>query len=273
MGNYFSTSSDSRAAITQTPLPKYGWKRGRADPRDWWFNASFVVPEDVTIDLREQCPPVYDQGKLGSCTANAIAFCYEFCLKKQRDSEFVPSRLFIYWNERDMEHHTTTDSGAEIRDGIKSIHQLGVCPEAEWPYNITKFADKPNDKCYADALSNRTISYRRVRQVKQDILVALSAGYPIAFGFLVYPSFEQHAGQAGVMPLPSPSEKPLGGHAVAVVGYDVATQTFIVRNSWGSEWGDAGYFYMPESFLLDPSQCSDFWTVSRVDDTQGENQV
>ncbi len=272
MGNYFSTQTALPQA-TQVALPQYGWKRGRADPRDKWFNASFVVPDDMTIDLREHCPPIYDQGKLGSCTANAIAFCYEYCLGKQQDNEFIPSRLFIYWNERAMEHHTSTDSGAEIRDGIKSIHKLGVCHESEWPYDVTQFAVKPSDPCYQNALTNRSIAYRRVRQVKQDILVALAAGYPIAFGFLVYPSFEQQAGQAGFMPLPSPNEQPVGGHAVALVGYDAGKNMFIVRNSWGSNWGAAGYFFMPESFLLDPSQCSDFWTVSQVDDPQDGGQV
>lgn len=266
MGQLFSTASP----MVEITNSRYGWKRGRGDPRDLWHQFQ-TGGEGATgsPDLRSQCPQVYDQGQLGSCTANAIAACYEFGLLRQKLTNFNPSRLFIYYNERDMEGHVGEDSGAEIRDGIKSLHTQGVCPEWQWPYDIQKFADKPSPECYVAAKGDHSIEYRRVVQTKEQLIACLNSGFPIAFGFVVYESFEgADVARTGQMPMPQAGEKVLGGHAVVVVGYLEERQCFVVRNSWGPEWGDAGYFYMPEAFLLDPSQCSDLWTVTLVTEVQ-----
>jgi len=262
MGQFFSTN----AAVNGNPKHAYGWKCGRPDHRDLWHEFGPLHESSGTIDLRKNCPEVYDQGNLGSCTANAIAACYEYALCQQGLHDFHPSRLFIYYNEREMEGHVGEDSGAEIRDGMKSIHSMGVCPEPQWPYNITKFTQKPDLNCYETALGDRSIKYNRVRQTKDQLLTALNIGFPVAFGFTVYESFEtSEVATTGVMPVPAPRERILGGHAVVIVGYQPATDHWVVRNSWGAGWGDQGYFYMPGVFLLDPAQCSDFWTVTRVE--------
>jgi C1A family cysteine protease len=127
----------------------YGWIPDLPDHRDHLYAAPppRLTALPPSTDLRPQCPPVYDQGQLGSCTANAIAGAIEFDQMKQGQTPFVPSRLFIYYNERDIEGTVGSDSGAQIRDGIKSVAQQGVCPEPEWPYDITKFTEKPPDTC------------------------------------------------------------------------------------------------------------------------------
>lgn len=256
----------SYSATVPTEGRQYGWKRGSHDPRDKW-HAFRQLSENTAVDLRSRdcMPDIYDQGKLGSCTANAIAACFEYDVKAQEYPDFMPSRLFIYYNERDMEGHVGEDSGAEIRDGMKSVAKQGVCKESEWPYDITKFTEKPTPECYESALKNRSVSYIRVQHDLGKILAVLNYGYPIAFGFTVYESFESaEVAETGEMPMPQPGEEILGGHAVVLVGYIPQTEQFIVRNSWGENWGDEGYFYMPKDFLLDPSACSDFWTINTV---------
>src|SRR5262249_7520136 len=142
------------------------------------------------VDLRKQCPPVYDQGQLGSCTANAIGAAYEFGQLKQGLTDFVPSRLFIYYNERDIAGTIDSDSGAMIRDGMKSVAQLGVCDESKWPYNLAKFKSKPTKAAYTDALKHQALIYRRITTGLHQMQACLAQGYPFVFGFTVYESFE-----------------------------------------------------------------------------------
>lgn len=130
----------------------FGWSPDLPDHRDFLYAAPTPILRKIPAkaDLRPKCPKeIYDQGQLGSCTGNAIAAAIEFDLMKQRARKvFTPSRLFIYYNERAMEHTINQDSGAQIRDGIKSVAKLGACPEPEWPYDISQFAQKPSSVCY-----------------------------------------------------------------------------------------------------------------------------
>lgn len=242
-----------------------GWVRDIPDQRDFKYIASKSKKLQTSIDLRPGCPPVYDQGNLGSCTANAIAAALEFDRKKQSLQDFTPSRLFIYYNERVMEGTVKSDSGAAIRDGIKSVNNLGDCPEKSWPYNIKKFASKPSKSCYTNALKYKSVVYSSVSQDLFSMKSCLASGYPIVFGFTVYDSFESDTvAKNGIVPMPSKSEKTLGGHAVMAIGYDDAKQWFICRNSWGDSWGDKGYFYMPYAYLTNKNLSSDFWTIKTV---------
>jgi C1A family cysteine protease len=217
-------------------------------------------------DLRAQCPPVYDQGQLGSCTANAIAGAIQFDrLKQQLTPDFTPSRLFIYYNERAIEHSTASDSGTQIRDGIKSVAKQGDCPETEWPYVIAKFKTKPSAACYADARKYKVVLYQRMAQTLSQLKCCLASGYPFVFGFTVYESFESASvAKTGHATLPRSGDAVIGGHAVAGVGYDDAKQWFIVRNSWGAGWGMKGYFTLPYAYVTDSSLASDFWTIRVV---------
>jgi C1A family cysteine protease len=248
-------------------IKRFGWVADLPDHRDHIYSATMQVLMSLptTVDLTSQCPTVYDQGQLGSCTANAIAGAIEFDLMKQKKQDFTPSRLFIYYNERAMEGTVNTDSGAQIRDGIKSVGSQGDCPETEWPYDISKFAEKPPQKCFNDALKHKAVQYQRITRTLNQMKGCLGSGYPFVFGFTVYESFEsQQVAQSGHVPMPSPVEKPIGGHAVLAVGYDDSQNWFIVRNSWGTGWGMKGYFTIPYAYLLDGNLSDDFWSIRVV---------
>src|SRR5438309_5619503 len=204
-------------------IHQFGWIPDQPDERDHLYAAppQFLMAMPASVDLRKKCPPVYNQGQLGSCTANAIAGAIEFDRTHQHLRDFVPSRLFIYYNERAIEGTVSIDSGAMIRDGIKSVASQGVCPEPEWPYDIAKFARKPSAQCYKDAKLDRAVSYQSLIQDLNQMKGCLASGYPFVFGFTVYESFESEAVKtSGHAPMPKWNERPVGGHAVMAVGYD-----------------------------------------------------
>jgi C1A family cysteine protease len=251
-------------------IQRYGWIRDLPDKRDFRFSAPLQVTVALpsSVDLTSACPPVYDQGQLGSCTANAIAAALEFDQMKQNQSQiFVPSRLFIYYNERAMEGTVNSDSGAQIRDGMKCVANQGACPEDMWPYDLANWATQPPDSCYQTALQYKATVYRSIAQNIDQMKGCLASGYPFVYGFTVYDSFESdQVAQTGQVPMPMPQqEQVVGGHAVLAVGYDDDNQWFIARNSWGPNWGMQGYFTMPYAYLLDPDLSSDFWMVRTVE--------
>lgn len=232
-----------------------------------------TIPLPKSVDLRKKCPPVYDQGELGSCTANAIGACYEF----GDNNAFIPSRLFIYYNERKLEHSISEDAGAELSDGIKTVQKYGVCPENMWAYDITKFTKCPPTRCYTNALKHKALEVHNITQTETDMKLSLSQGYPFVVGIGVYESFESDVvAKTGIVPLPNTSkEKCLGGHAILCVGYDDSKKVWIMRNSWGEGWGDKGYFTLPYAYLLTPSLSSDLWNITKVTPStlKVENQV
>jgi C1A family cysteine protease len=242
----------------------YGWLPDLPDHRDFLYAAPAAIVKKLpaAIDLRSACPPVYDQGQLGSCTANAIGGAIQFELIKQKAPVFMPSRLFIYYNERVIEHTVNSDSGAMIRDGVKTANKQGVCSENLWPYNTSEFAQKPFSTCYTEALKHQVLSYHRLTQTVDQMKGCLADGYPFVFGFTVYESFEsQQVAKTGVLNMPKPSEGVVGGHAVLSVGYDDKSKRFIVRNSWADTWGQKGYFTIPYDYLLNANLSNDFWTI------------
>jgi C1A family cysteine protease len=240
-----------------------GWIPDLPDQRDFLYSAIREAPARLpkAVDLSMFMSPVEDQGQLGSCTANALVGALEFLELKEGEKLVDLSRLFIYYNERALEHSIDTDSGAMLRDGIKTLAKEGVCAEKKWPYVISKFTKKPSPACYRDASKNTIGSYRRLLTLK-DMRTCLAEGYPFVFGFAVYESFESaKVEKTGVVDMPKPSERQLGGHAVCAVGYDDKVKRIIVRNSWGPEWGKGGYFSMPYDYVADRNLADDFWTV------------
>ena len=216
-----------------------------------------------SVDLRPLMPPVYDQGQLGSCTGNAIAGAIEYDRAKQKLTKLMPSRLFIYYNERVIEGTISEDAGAQIRDGIKSVNQVGACSEISWPYQINQFAVKPKPSCYTSAKRHQAVSYARVDQTTDAVKRILASGFPIVFGFTVYDYFESdQMAKNGVLKMPAKGEGVVGGHAVLAVGY---TPTHVlVRNSWAADWGINGYFLMPFEYLLNPDLSDDLWVATLV---------
>ena len=250
---------------------KYGWRPDVPDFRDKVCKITISTEQlPSRVDLREGCPYVYNQGQLGSCTGQAIAGAHQFEQIKQKLAHiFDPSRLFIYYNERDMEGTIDEDAGAMIRDGIKSVVKIGVCPESMWPYSddSNAFKKRPTQECFDNAVNHQVTSYERVVPTENGIKSVLASGNPIVCGISIYESFEsQVATRTGIIPMPSQRERLLGGHAVVIVGYDDAIQKFIMRNSWGPAWGDKGYFYLDYAYLTNSNLSDDFWTIKMVED-------
>jgi C1A family cysteine protease len=229
-------------------------------------------------------PALRDQGNKGSCTGHGVSACMNILALNGKiqlpliGRDALPfSPLFIYYNERVMEGSVNQDAGAEIRDGIKSIAKLGCCTEKVWSYDDgpTKFKRKPSGKAYKDALHYQAIKYSRIdspenasaNQRKQAINDALAAGYPIVFGMTVYNGFEsQETQETGVVPMPNlKSDDVLGGHCMAIVGQKVDEKQYIVLNSWGADYGDGGYLYIPMDYLTDADLAGDFWVIQEIE--------
>ncbi|CAB4125995.1 Peptidase_C1 domain containing protein [uncultured Caudovirales phage] len=259
------------AIFNPTYLSKYRWVREPVDIRDHIYQIAplTLVPK---IDLRQYCSPIEDQGYLGSCTGNAIAGQIEL-IDRKNGKQLDVSRLFIYYEERVLEGSVRWDAGAYIRDGIKVCYTKGAPLESLWPYNQSRWATRPSTSAYTDALKRKVTGYQRCTNFNA-VKNALAAGNPVVIGFDVYESFEGTWGNiphgqsgSGMMPMPNKAtEQILGGHAVCIVGYDDTLNggRFIVRNSWGTGWGDNGYFYMPYGVIQDTTMSSDFWLISAV---------
>jgi C1A family cysteine protease len=244
---------------------RYGWVPDVPDQRDYLLSAVLRIPATLPplVDLRHLCSKIEDQGQLGSCTANALAGALEYLERKDKVAFEDFSRLFIYYNERVIEHTIQSDSGATLRDGIKTLAKKGVCSEKKWPYRVSKFRVKPTASCYKDAMNHQITSYHRIITL-DEMRSCLAEKFPFVFGFTVYESFEsQEVAKTGVVNMPERDEKSLGGHAVLAVGYNDAEERFIVRNSWGTDWGMKGYFTMPYKYVADRNLSDDFWTIRR----------
>jgi C1A family cysteine protease len=238
------------------------WKTDKIDTRDYKYQVTQKVSPNV-VDLRSYCSPIENQGSLGSCTGQAIAGAIEL-LNKRGGKHNDVSRLFIYYYERLILGTVNYDSGAYIRDGIKATNKYGASLESLWPHDIRKFRQEPITEAKNDALNRKVTRYERVNDFN-GCIDALSNGYPVIMGFRVYDSFmSKNVARTGIMPYPNTKrEKLLGGHAVLLVGYDKRKKVFIARNSWGTNWGDKGYFYMPFD-IVKPNMSSDYWIIKSV---------
>jgi C1A family cysteine protease len=241
----------------------YGWKKDNQDNRDLKYSIPAYFVRSQLVDMRSHMPHVYDQGSLGSCTYNAITALVDYSRIVRGVSPLEPtSILFGYHNELLDEDSLPDDNGAMIRTGMKGLNKYGITPERLWPYDVSKFAVTPSEAAYAEARKNLISSYRRVGQNPVALQSILAAKQPVVFGFLVPAYFEsdemRHSGNL----ILRPNEQFLGGHAVLIVGYCLRTQRYLVRNSWGADWGIGGYFWMPMAFVHNPRFCSDFWTLT-----------
>lgn len=237
-----------------------GWMPDRLDHRDLKYTPPGAVDPSMPVDLRPLMPPIYDQGQLGSCVGNGTAAAMQYARAREgAKDQWEPSRLFIYYNARALEGNVNDDAGCEIRDAVKSLAAQGVCPEHDWPYNTHAFATKPPHIIYDVATHSKLITYARVDQGLDHILGCLTHHGPVVFGASVFSAIMDAPN--GHVPMPSPDEEPEGGHCMVIVGWLPSSQEFIIRNSWGTQWGDKGYGYMPKDYLLNPDLASDFWVL------------
>ena len=239
------------------------WKVDKVDTRDYKYQLTSITNPNY-IDLRSYCSPIENQGTLGSCTGQAIAGAIEL-LNNRNGKPTDVSRLFIYYYERLLLGTVNYDSGAYIRDGIKATNHYGASLESLWPHDISKFKVEPITEAKNDALNRKVTRYERVTNFN-GCIDALTNGYPVIMGFHVYTSFmSANVARTGNMPYPNTRrERLLGGHAVLLVGYNKSKKVFIARNSWGTNWGHKGYFYMPFNIVTNTSMSSDYWIIKSV---------
>lgn len=230
-----------------------------------------------SVDVRQWCSPIEDQGPLGSCTAHAGVGLLEYFERRAFGKHIDASRLFLYKTTRDL-LQWTGDTGAYLRTTMQALVLFGVPPEKYLPYVVENFDDEPSAFCYAFGQNYQAISYYRLDPlgVQHNVLIdriktLLAYGFPSMFGFTVFSSINQ-ADVTGKIPFPSPGESVLGGHAIDAVGYDdsiqitntinntTTTGALLIRNSWGTGWGNAGYGWLPYEYVLN-GLAVDFWSL------------
>jgi len=218
------------------------------------------------VDLRNiHDIPIYNQLSLNSSPANAIVYCYHYeLLKNENFYKNIPSRLFLYYNQYNSLINSENDIiGTSIFSGLNILHNLGVCSEETYPYDIIS-EKSPSEEAYKEASENKIIAYNAIDQNIYQLKATLINGYPILFGFNVYSSFlSDSVSENGNVTIPSDNEELIGHHAAVIIGYDDGDKVFLVRNSWGSEWGDSGYCYIPYEYILNQNYASDFWILKK----------
>ncbi|HSC54881.1 MAG TPA: C1 family peptidase [Phnomibacter sp.] len=232
----------------------------------------------TSADLRTWCSPIENQGSIGSCTAHAGVGMIEYFERRAFGRHLDASRLFLYKVTRNL-LGWTGDTGAFLRTTMGAMALFGTPPESFWPYNISKYDIEPSAFLYAYGQSYQAIQFYRLDPVgtaRPDILASLkthlTAGLPAMFGFTCYSSLYSDSGNKGNIPYPAPTEKTVGGHAVMAVGFDdsktITNPTsnkktkgaILIRNSWGTGWGDAGYGWLPYEYVLN-GLADDFWCL------------
>ena len=241
-----------------------GWHPSLPDQRNYVADTGTlpVLPE---VDPRKEMPAIFDQGQLGSCTANAASGCFEYDGLLDGKT-YNLSRLWIYYQERKIEHQLNQgDTGAYGHDAFKAAKNVGICSERDWPYDITTFETPPAAASKDTGYYKLTKPYAVVPQSDLAIRRVLSNRQTIAFGFTVYESFEsEEVSKTGIVPMPGQDEGVLGGHEVLAVGYlKSEPHYYLVRNSWGTGWGLGGYCLFPRAYLLDKDLAGDLRTVQR----------
>lgn len=255
----------------------YNLQKDKKDSRDYLMSQYKELGEiPSSSSLRDKFKFIYNQGSLGSCSSNAavmfMMYLHGFKVPKL-------SRLFHYWQERSLSGTVGEDSGATLRDACKVSQSTGVCEEVKFPYKISTFTDEPSVEMVLDAQNYRISSYHRALSI-DDVEQAIAMNYPVMIGMDVYESMEsQEVASTGILPMPKLGENYLGGHAILIVGYSRNTKklgffqrffrkllklstsagNFEVLNSWGEQWGDAGFFHMPYAYF--DKHVQDAWVL------------
>ena len=293
-----------REEMDEEEVGYFGWLPDYPDFRDYTEEHEAIKPllaktgvtsggplPNPSVDLRMWFSRVEDQKKLGSCTANAAVGVVEYYERRAFSKYIDASRLFLYKATRNL-MHVSGDTGAYLRTTMKALVLFGVPPEEYWPYTDNKPTDpitpsyhfdlEPPAFCYAFAQNYQAIRYIRLdppgvhgAALLSKIKAYLASGLPSMFGFAVYDSIRQ-AVRTGEIPYPCPGERLLGGHAIVAAGYDdnkriknavCGTETkgaLLIRNSWGTGWGDRGYGWLPYDYVL-KGLARDFWVLLRLE--------
>jgi len=211
----------------------------------------------TSVDLTSKMPPVYDQGSLGSCSANASCAAYKYAYPL-----VDPSRLYLYYKDRLRRGSVYCDSGASITDNMQVLLNNGICEESLWPYIINNFTVTPSSECDTNAQTHKILKPVNISQDLVTIKTYLSNGYPVVFGIACYQSIFNVTAENPIYNPNVQTESLVGGHALLCIGYDDITGLFKIRNSWSSNWAQNGNFYISYSYLLDPTKSYDFWCIT-----------
>jgi len=248
------------------PTFSFGYLPDSPDPRDYKLQWSPGKDLPSKIDLREGFQKIKNQGSLGACTAFATTSMVEYVRNKEGLLTWDASPLFTYYSTRKIENTINSDSGAMVRNALKSTANDGVTKESYWPYNTSNFTICPPQSAWDDAQTHQALVYYSINQTKDDLLGCLADGYPFTFGTKLYQSFIDK--QTGFIVddtvcLPLPNDSLVGGHCMTAVGYTSAVDSIkvIVRNSWGEYVGLSGYHQFPLEYLLRNDLSFDFWTI------------
>ncbi len=242
----------------------------QAPPKARAYSASRYGANELPpkVDLRQHMTKVEDQSQVNSCTANALVGAYEYLAKRILGNSGDVSRLFVYFNARKYDR-IKGDRGSTISGSIAVLEEMGACTEETWPYEPELVNQRPSDEAYEEA---KQFLIEKAEEIDVDLYAmkhCLAEGYPFAFGLLLFNSFD-HARRQGIVPMPNldteEGRQTHGAHAMLCVGYSDKSQAFIVRNSWGEEWGDKGYCYIPYEYMTNPDLCWDCWTIKAVTD-------
>jgi len=253
----------------------FGWIPDVKDSRDYILKLAEPIVYTDAIDLSKSFTWVNDQGSSNSCavqcTVDALQFLqtqncklsfWQQLLRIKTCSISFLSRLFVYYNAR---YRKEIDEGASIREIFKTLNVHGACSEWMWPHVISRITKKPYFWCYSFAKSRKPVTYESIESAS-EIRKTLANGFPVIFGMTVFPSFYS-IGPDGIMTPPDPEkETGIGGHAMLIVGYKTINDIlyFIVRNSWGKDFGKEGYCFIPATVIYNPKLCCDFWAATQM---------
>jgi C1A family cysteine protease len=242
------------------------------------LDAEIVLPPK--IDNRKWCSPIANQGSQGSCTGHSAVALFEYMQRKAKNRHVDGSPAFVYYNSRlNGGFPVSQDTGSYIRSTIQAICEDGVAEEKRFPYDQTKWSVKPSEEVYRKALNFKGTKYLRVDDGTPDLIKRMKSlvntGYAINFGFAVYDCMKDITAQVPILPYPAKTEKQQGGHAVIIVGYDddapsrnrrdgnATKGAFLIQNSWGTGWGQKGFFYMPYKYF-ETGLALDVWTINDI---------
>lgn len=255
----------------------HGCSPAPIDHRDRLFATPTLSADIFPVDLRSQCPPVRSQGDLGACTAFSVTELYDFVRRKHNLPHWTPSPLFSYYATRSLTKQTAEDCGATVRNALKSTVNFGVAMEKDWPYDTTQFTINPPLSVWDRAEKHQTIEYLKLDDYdKNSFIGCLCQGYPFSFGLRLFTSFINNLDTVtkGIVKVPDyNTEKEIGGHCMLAVGYQITDgkEYLIVQNSWGKDWGDNGFCWIPLEYILS-NYSFDFWTIrtTEVNDSDVE---
>ena len=257
-----------RDNAARVPISRYNlnYVFSEPDERDHVFSDIFGTPDPeylpATTDLRPEWGDILDQLDLGSCVSNSVAYAVRYCFRRQKLGDFTPSRLFIYYNGRQIGGYPIEeDTGLSIRDGYKAVARYSACGEHKWPYVPERFAERPPESCYDAARQHKTFRYIRLENDVNQIKKCLKDGYPVSFGAALFSSFmSAETARTGVVRVPDVErEERVGGHAMTIIGHDDTKDAFLVANNWGETWGDGGCCWFPYEYMINDDLVGDLW--------------